>query len=122
MARPGTGAAGSSAVSQEEWESKYATVTGLQPAYKACKAEEAAARAELETLQFTLTTVREQRKAVEERINAKERQVGAEGFAQASVLLDKVRMYSHWIHALCIENHIHRGSSDNPVKLTNGRE
>lgn len=91
-AGPATGVAASSVVSQEEWETKYATVTGLLPAYKSCKAEEAAARAELETLQFTLTTVREQRKAVEEGIAAQERQVGAEGFAQASVLLDKVRM------------------------------
>jgi hypothetical protein len=98
---PRTGGAGSSAVTKEEWETKYATVAGLLPAYKACKAEEAAARAELETLQFTLTTVREQREAVEERISAQERQVGAEGFAQASVLLDKVCVLSSWKHPLC---------------------
>ena len=87
---PRTGAADASAVTQEEWEAKYATVTGLLPAYKSCKDEEQAARAELETLLFTLATVREQRKAVEDRIGAQERKVGAEGFAQASVLLDKV--------------------------------
>lgn len=84
------GAADASAVTQEEWEAKYATVTGLLPAYKSCKDEELAARAELETLQFTLATVSEQRKTVEDRIGVQERQVGAEGFAQASVLLDKV--------------------------------
>lgn len=87
---PRTGTAHASAVTQEEWEAKYATVTGLLPAYKSCKDEEQAARAELETLQFTLATVREQRKAVEDRIGVQERKVGAEGFAQASVLLDKV--------------------------------
>lgn len=89
---PAAATPASSASLKEDWESKYAIVTGLLPAYKSCKAEEAAARAELETLQFTLETVREQRIAVEESIGAQERKVGAEGFAQASVLLDKVRM------------------------------
>ena len=101
---PRIGVADESSVSQEEWETKYETVSGLLPAYKSCKDEEQAARAELETLQFTLAVVREQRKAVEDRIGAQERQVGAEGFAQASVLLDKVCSISRMLFAISCGN------------------
>ena len=77
-------------VREDEWQAKYDSLKAVLPQFKARKKEEAELTSEIAVLNHTIAELRTEEQLVMEDINKKEGKIGAAGFVQTAMMLDKV--------------------------------